>query len=87
MANLVRIKDKFQVTIPLTLRRKLAMQEGDYLEVSVSDNTLVLRPQRLANAKTRTPSLLDFLMEPRQSQRSRRAIDSGLAAERATWKK
>jgi AbrB family looped-hinge helix DNA binding protein len=35
MADLVRVKDKFQVTLPVALRRQFAVQEGDYLEASV----------------------------------------------------
>ena len=85
MADLVRVKDKFQITIPLALRRQFALSEGDYLEASVSDNSIVLRPTKRVEAMPNTPSLVDFLREPRASQRSRAEIDASLAADRDAW--
>lgn len=42
---LVRVKTKAQITLPLKARRALGIEEGDYLEVEVRDNTIVLVPQ------------------------------------------
>lgn len=86
MADLVRIKDKFQVTIPVALRRQLEVREGDYLEASVSQEGIMLRPQKLAPAAKRAPGLVSFLKEPRARQRSRADIDAALAADRDTWR-
>jgi AbrB family looped-hinge helix DNA binding protein len=86
MAELVRVKDKFQVTIPVALRRQLAVQEGDYLEATVGQDGIVFRPQKLVNASTaRKLTLLDFLKESRPSERSRDDIDATLKADRDTW--
>ena len=46
MPDLVRVKEKFQVTIPLTVRRRLAVNEGDYLEVIASDDGILLRDRK-----------------------------------------
>ena len=85
MPDLVRVKEKFQVTIPLAVRRRLAVNEGDYLEAIASDDGILLRPQRLVQATANRPSLLDFLAEPRAHTRSRQAIDAALAEDRGAW--
>lgn len=87
MANLVRVKEKFQVTIPVDIRRQLALREGDYLEASVAADGIMLRPKKLVEAVDRTPSLVSFLMERRTAQRSRAEIDSAMAADRNSWNK
>jgi AbrB family looped-hinge helix DNA binding protein len=88
MANLVRVKDKFQVTLPLALRRQFHVQQGDYLEASIGPDGIVLRPQKTATASVLgTPTLLDFLREPRPYLRSRQQIDAALAADRESWDK
>ena len=85
MANLVRVKEKFQVTIPVSLRSQLSVREGDYLEATVMDDCIVLRPKQMADSAAKKPGLLDFLMEPRSATRTRDEIDLALAADRATW--
>ncbi len=85
MANLVRVKDKFQLTIPLALRRQFALSEGDYLEASVLDNSIVLRPTKRIDAAPKTQTLVDFLREPRDNPRPRAEIDASLAADRDAW--
>jgi AbrB family looped-hinge helix DNA binding protein len=90
MADLVRIKDKFQLTIPVALRRQLAVQEGDYLEASVTQDGILFRPQTLVSTGAmvpRKPSLLDFLKEPRPYKRTRQQIDAALKADRDSWDK
>ena len=86
MANLVRIKDKFQLTIPAQLRKQLAVREGDYLEASVVGDSVVFRPSQPASAP-RQPgkTILDFLSEPMPAGRSRKAIEARLDADRRAW--
>jgi AbrB family looped-hinge helix DNA binding protein len=48
MANLTRVKDKFQITIPVALRTATALQLGDYLEATQFEDGILLRPQRRA---------------------------------------
>lgn len=44
MAEVVRVRQKGQVTLPLEVRRQLRLQEGDLLEASVENGRIVLQP-------------------------------------------
>ena len=46
---LVRIKDKFQVTIPNRVRALLPLAGGDMLEATVEQCTIVLRPKAVVD--------------------------------------
>jgi AbrB family looped-hinge helix DNA binding protein len=46
---LVRIKQKFQVTIPAAIRARLRLEEGELLEASMKGSTIVLTPKALVN--------------------------------------
>jgi AbrB family looped-hinge helix DNA binding protein len=87
MSDLVRVKDKFQLTLPANIRRQLAVQEGDYLEVAILDDGIVFRPQRTVKRAPRPPNLMSFLNERRSATRTRIDIDATLAKDRASWKK
>ncbi len=41
---LVKVKEKFQITIPAPIRRKLGLKVGDYLELEEAGGSIVLRP-------------------------------------------
>lgn len=92
MGDLVRIKEKYQVTIPAKLRELVPLHTGDYLEASVYQDGILLRPTRVQvalRAEMDTPkgkpSILDFLHETRTATRTREEIDATLAADRASW--
>jgi AbrB family looped-hinge helix DNA binding protein len=42
---LVRVKGKYQVTIPAEIRKELNLKVGDYLEVEARGSSIVLRPK------------------------------------------
>lgn len=42
---LVKIKEKFQVTIPTEIRKKIHLAEGDILEATVQNNVITLTPK------------------------------------------
>ncbi len=42
---IVKIKEKFQVTIPNETRRKVHLEIGDILEVVTQDNLIILKPK------------------------------------------
>ena len=48
--TLARIRGKGQVTLPDNIRQAANLAEGDYLEVSVSQGAIVMRPKRLIDA-------------------------------------
>ena len=41
----VKIKDKYQVTIPARIRNELGLEVGDLLEADVQGDQIVLKPQ------------------------------------------
>jgi len=47
MAQLVQVRKKAQVTLPLSVRRALNIEEGDLLDVAVRDGEIVLRAKKL----------------------------------------
>jgi len=44
---LVQVREKAQITLPSKVRKALGIKEGDYLEVEVEDNKIVLIPKIL----------------------------------------
>ena len=44
---LTRVTRNGQITLPSALRKALRIEEGDYIEVQVVDDSLVLTPKRL----------------------------------------
>ncbi len=47
--TLVKIKEKFQVTIPTALRKAARLSVGDLLEAEAKGNTIVLKPKALVD--------------------------------------
>jgi AbrB family looped-hinge helix DNA binding protein len=43
----VRLREKGRVTIPATLRRDLGLVEGESLELTAKDGSLVIKPKKL----------------------------------------
>ena len=48
--SLVKVRKHSQITIPNEIRRKLKIAEGDYLEIEVHDNELVLKPVKVIHS-------------------------------------
>jgi AbrB family looped-hinge helix DNA binding protein len=64
----VRVKGKYQVTIPKEVRRKLGLRVGDYLEVEVQGSTILLKPKALLDkdeALEKLQAILEKLREKR----------------------
>jgi AbrB family looped-hinge helix DNA binding protein len=47
MVELIQVRKKAQVTLPLSVRRRLNIEEGDLLDVNVRDGEIVLRVKKL----------------------------------------
>jgi AbrB family looped-hinge helix DNA binding protein len=43
--SLVKVKNKFQLTIPAEIRDKVKLEVGDILEVTVQNKNIVLKPK------------------------------------------
>ena len=48
--ELIKVKRNYQITIPQSLRKMIRLAVGDYLEVDIQDNTLVIRPVKVVHA-------------------------------------
>jgi AbrB family looped-hinge helix DNA binding protein len=65
---LVRVRGKYQVTIPKEVRRKLGLRVGDYLEVEVQGSAILLKPKALLDkdeALEKLQAILEKLREKR----------------------
>jgi AbrB family looped-hinge helix DNA binding protein len=47
--SLIRIKDKYQITIPADLRDQLGLNADDFLEASIENDKITLTPMRVVN--------------------------------------
>lgn len=47
--SLVKVKDKYQVTLPVEVRRKAGLAVGDLLEAQVKGKLITLTPKALVN--------------------------------------
>ena len=71
---LVKVKEKFQITLPVELREALHLAVGDLLEATIEDNVIVLKPkvvldreQAWAKIERAMASVEDRAPNPRQS--------------------
>lgn len=85
MAELVRVKDKFQVTIPAQVRAVISIQTGDYLEASAFQGGILLRPKRVSDPQKASLTILDFLRRKPGVARTQSEIDAALNAQRDAW--
>jgi len=47
--SLVKVKKFAQVTIPVAIRRKAHLEEGDYVDIRYQDNVIVMVPKRVSD--------------------------------------
>ena len=47
--ELVKVKRNYQITIPQNLRRIIRLVVGDYVEVDIQGDTLVIRPVKVVH--------------------------------------
>ena len=71
---LVKVKEKFQITLPAELREVLHLAVGDLLEATIKDNVIVLKPkivvdraQAWAKIERAMASVTDRAPNPQQS--------------------
>jgi AbrB family looped-hinge helix DNA binding protein len=59
----VKIKDKFQVTLPASLRKRAGVEVGDFLEARVERGKITLTPKSLVDRR-----LMEALEDVRQGR-------------------
>lgn len=47
--ELIQVRKKFQITLPVSIRQALHLEEGDVLTAEVQDGRLVLQPKLLVD--------------------------------------
>ncbi|MBF0563894.1 MAG: AbrB/MazE/SpoVT family DNA-binding domain-containing protein [Nitrospirae bacterium] len=60
---LVKVKNKFQVTIPTEIREKAHIKEGDILEVVFQDKAIVFKPKVVLDRESAEASIADGLKD------------------------
>lgn len=65
---LVRIKQKFQVTIPANIRERLHLEEGGLLEATMKGSTIVLTPKAVVNRADVEDAIAEGLEDKRKSR-------------------
>ena len=45
--GLVKIRKNFQITLPHDLRHKFNLAEGDYLEIEIQNESIILKPVKV----------------------------------------
>jgi AbrB family looped-hinge helix DNA binding protein len=47
MSELVQIRKKAQITLPASVRQKLGIEEGDFVDVQIKDGDIVLKVMKM----------------------------------------
>ena len=63
----VTVKPKFQVTIPAKLRRQINLQEGDLMEATILEDSILLRPKDVVDRNTAADRIASILAHTRPS--------------------
>jgi AbrB family looped-hinge helix DNA binding protein len=61
--SLVKVKEKFQVTIPTTLRKAVRLSVGDLLEAEAKGNVIILKPKAVVDRETIDAALEEGLKD------------------------
>jgi AbrB family looped-hinge helix DNA binding protein len=69
---LVKVKEKFQVTIPTEVREAVQIAVGDILEATVQGATIVLTPKAVVDRTEARKRLLEVMDRVHAKQRSRK---------------
>jgi AbrB family looped-hinge helix DNA binding protein len=86
----VQVKQKYQVTIPAAIRKKIPLHEGDMLEAVEKDGLIILIPRLLAGkaaSAKKKPSLLELagVNEGSGLYHSAQDIDKTIEKIRSEW--
>jgi len=49
MSELVQIRKKAQITLPASVRQKLGIEEGDFVDIQIKDGDIVLKVMKLVS--------------------------------------
>ena len=43
----IQVRRNFQITLPASIRKILGIEEGDFIEAEIKDETVLLKPQKM----------------------------------------
>ncbi len=84
----VRVKQKYQVTIPASVREEIGLHEGDTLEARVEDGHIVLIPQQMIARETGRKGqapLSSYIGSAKGLYGSPREVDAYIRNQREEW--
>jgi AbrB family looped-hinge helix DNA binding protein len=88
---LVKVKDKFQVTIPSELREALHLAVGDILEATIENDTIVLTPKAVVDRRQAWNGVIEVMERVHAKQHPRtkdpKAEEEEIAQEIKTHRK
>jgi len=58
---LVKVKEKFQITLPVELRKVLHLAVGDLLEATIQGQTIVLKPKDVVDRVQARQQLIEVM--------------------------
>jgi len=58
---LVKVKEKFQITLPAEIREKLRLAVGDILEATIQGETIVLKPKTVIDRAHAWQQVIDVM--------------------------
>ena len=67
--SLVKVKEKFQVTIPTELREALHLTVGDLLEATIENDTIVLKPKAVVDRREAWNGVIEVIERVHAKQR------------------
>jgi len=50
--SLIKVKNKFQITIPIKVREEVRIKEGDFLEIEARGETIVIKPKAVVDRQS-----------------------------------
>ena len=65
---LVKVKDKFQVTIPVDIREKADLKVGDILQATIQDKNIVLIPKTVVDRESVEAAIAEGLEDYREGR-------------------
>jgi AbrB family looped-hinge helix DNA binding protein len=58
---LVKVKEKFQITLPVEIREQLCLGVGDLLEATIQGQTIVLKPKDVVDRAQARQQLIEVM--------------------------
>ncbi len=88
--DIVKLKDKGQVTIPAAIRQKLAAREGDLFEIELVNGAILLTPREIAGREKGAPArpgvdISRWIGAGRDGFKNRGEAEDFIRQERARW--